>query len=71
LIFEILGRHHTAPAEHFDLCSQFAEGLAAFQRKEWKSELFSVALPKDRFNVANATARFEGAADNALSSRWS
>jgi adenylate cyclase len=34
-IFEILGRKEDAMAEHLDLCSQFAEGLAAFQRKEW------------------------------------
>jgi len=35
-IFEILGRHDCAPADQFDLCSRFAEGLAAFQRKEWQ-----------------------------------
>ena len=34
-IFEILGRHDGARAEHLDLCARFAEGLAAFQRKEW------------------------------------
>ena len=34
-VFEILGRHDCAKAERLDLCSQFAEGLAAFQRKEW------------------------------------
>jgi len=34
-VFEILGRHDRARAEHLDLCSRFAEGLAAFQRKEW------------------------------------
>jgi adenylate cyclase len=34
-VFEILGRHDCAKAEHLDLCSRFAEGLAAFQRKEW------------------------------------
>jgi adenylate cyclase len=35
-IFEILGRHDGARAEHLDLCVRFAEGLAAFQRKEWQ-----------------------------------
>jgi adenylate cyclase len=35
-IFEILGRHNWARAEHIDLCSRFAEALAAFQRKEWQ-----------------------------------
>jgi adenylate cyclase len=35
-IFEILGRHDYARANHIDLCSRFAEGLAAFQRKEWQ-----------------------------------
>jgi adenylate cyclase len=35
-IFEILGRHDGARAEHLDLCARFAEGLAAFQRKEWQ-----------------------------------
>jgi adenylate cyclase len=35
-IFEILGRHDCAPADHIDLCSRFAEGLAAFQRREWQ-----------------------------------
>ena len=35
-IFEILGRHDCARADHIDLCSRFAEGLAAFQRKEWQ-----------------------------------
>jgi adenylate cyclase len=35
-IFEILGRHDYARADHIDLCSRFAEGLAAFQRKEWQ-----------------------------------
>src|SRR5262249_9169919 len=35
-IFEILGRHDRARAEHLDLCARFAEGLAAFQRKEWR-----------------------------------
>ena len=34
-IFEILGRHDGARPEHLDLCARFAEGLAAFQRKEW------------------------------------
>ena len=34
-VFEILGRKDSARAEHLDLCAQFAEGLAAFQRKEW------------------------------------
>jgi len=34
-VFEILGRKDSARAEHLDLCSQFAEGLATFQRKEW------------------------------------
>jgi adenylate cyclase len=34
-IFEILGRHDSARAEHLDLCARFAEALAAFQRKEW------------------------------------
>jgi adenylate cyclase len=36
-IFEILGRHDVARAEHLDLCSKFAEGLAAFQRKEFSA----------------------------------
>ena len=35
-IIEILGRKEGARAEHFDLCSRFAEGLAAFQKKEWQ-----------------------------------
>jgi adenylate cyclase len=34
-VFEILGRKESARSEHLDLCAQFAEGLAAFQRKEW------------------------------------
>lgn len=34
-VFEILGRQDRAGVEHIDLCAQFAEGLAAFQRKEW------------------------------------
>jgi adenylate cyclase len=34
-VCEILGRKETAPTKHQDLCVQFAEGLAAFQRKEW------------------------------------
>ncbi len=34
-VFEILGRKDSAGAEQMDLCSQFAEGLAVFQRKEW------------------------------------
>jgi adenylate cyclase len=34
-VFEILGRKDSARPEHLDLCTQFAEGLAAFQRKEW------------------------------------
>jgi adenylate cyclase len=34
-IFEILGRKNSVRAEHLDLCDQFAEGLAVFQRKEW------------------------------------
>jgi adenylate cyclase len=35
-IFEILGRQDNARAEHLDLCARFAEGLAAFQRKDWQ-----------------------------------
>ena len=35
-IFEILGRHECAKAEHLDLCARFAEGLAVFQHKEWE-----------------------------------
>lgn len=34
-VCEILGRKDSARAEHLDLCAQFADGLAAFQRKEW------------------------------------
>jgi adenylate cyclase len=34
-VVEILGRKDGARAEQLDLCSQFAEGLAFFQRKEW------------------------------------
>ncbi len=34
-VFEILDRQDRARTEHVDLCAQFAEGLAAFQRKEW------------------------------------
>ena len=34
-VFEILGRKDSAKAEQLDLCSQFTEGLAVFQRKEW------------------------------------
>jgi adenylate cyclase len=34
-VFEILGQHDSAKPEQLDLCSRFAEGLAAFQRKEW------------------------------------
>ena len=34
-VFEILGRKDSAGAYQMDLCSQFAEGLAVFQRKEW------------------------------------
>jgi adenylate cyclase len=34
-VFEILGRKESARVEHLDLCAQFAEGLAAFQRKDW------------------------------------
>jgi adenylate cyclase len=34
-VFEILGKKESARAEQLDLCAQFAEGLAAFQRKEW------------------------------------
>ena len=34
-VFEILGRKDSARADHLDLCAQFAEGLATFQRKEW------------------------------------
>jgi adenylate cyclase len=34
-VCEILGKKEGAKREHLDLCAQFAEGLAAFQRKEW------------------------------------
>jgi adenylate cyclase len=34
-IIEILGRLESAKPEHTHLCTQFADGLAAFQRKEW------------------------------------
>jgi adenylate cyclase len=34
-VFEILGKKESARAEQLDLCAQFADGLAAFQRKEW------------------------------------
>ena len=35
LVCEILGTKEAAEPEHLDLCEQFAEGLAAFQRKDW------------------------------------
>jgi adenylate cyclase len=34
-VCEILGKKEAAKPEHLDLCEQFAEGLAAFQRKDW------------------------------------
>jgi len=34
-VFEILGRRDSVTSKHLDLCAQFAEGLAAFQRKDW------------------------------------
>lgn len=34
-VVEILGRKNSARPEQLDLCSQFAEGLAVFQRREW------------------------------------
>jgi adenylate cyclase len=34
-VCEILGKKEAAKPEHLDLCAQFADGLAAFQRKEW------------------------------------
>ena len=34
-IFEILGTKDDARSAQLDLCAQFAEGLAVFQRKEW------------------------------------
>jgi class 3 adenylate cyclase/CHASE2 domain-containing sensor protein len=34
-VCEILGKKEDAKREHLDLCTRFAEGLAAFQRKEW------------------------------------
>jgi adenylate cyclase len=34
-VFEILGRRDSVMTKHLDLCAQFAEGLAAFQRKDW------------------------------------
>ena len=34
-VFEILGRRDGVMTKHLDLCAQFAEGLAAFQRKDW------------------------------------
>jgi adenylate cyclase len=34
-VCEVLGKKEAAKPEHLDLCEQFAEGLAAFQRKDW------------------------------------
>jgi len=34
-LVEVLGRKDGARAEHLHLCAQFAEGLAAFQRRDW------------------------------------
>jgi adenylate cyclase len=34
-VFEILGRRDSVTSKHLDRCAQFAEGLAAFQRKDW------------------------------------
>jgi adenylate cyclase len=56
-IFEILGRKESARAEHLELCAQFAEGLAVFQRKEWSraAEAFE-ALTKNF--AADGPSRF-------------
>jgi adenylate cyclase len=34
-VVEILGRRDSVMTKHLDLCARFAEGLAAFQRKDW------------------------------------
>jgi adenylate cyclase len=34
-VVEVLGRKESANVDQLDLCSQFAEGLAVFERKEW------------------------------------
>jgi adenylate cyclase len=56
-VCEILGRHDCARAEHLDLCSRFAEGLAAFQRKEWlgAASLFEAIT---RSHVDDGPSRF-------------
>lgn len=56
-ICEILGRKEGARAQHLDLCAQFAEGLAAFQRKEWHraASLFEAII---KIHVDDGPSRF-------------
>jgi adenylate cyclase len=56
-VCEILGRKESARAEHLHLCAQFAEGLAAFQRKEWHraASLFEAIV---KIHVDDGPSRF-------------
>jgi adenylate cyclase len=56
-IFEILGRHDSARAEHLDLCARFAEALAAFQRKEW-SRAASLFEEITKIHINDGPSRF-------------
>jgi adenylate cyclase len=47
-VYEIVTRRDSATAQHLDLCAQFAEGLAAFEHKQWSraAQVFESALAR-------------------------